>query len=184
LEILVNPGPDQKRYFIRTGILSGSSTYLKTQMEKGITTVRLPNISPVVFDFYVEWLYNGRSGIQAGFAHLADLWQVGHALKDTEFMNASIKELVHVGQPWVFSRTGWVRRFRSMAVEGTGLQCWLVDHIAANLGSSDLTSLRGELPYDLVFDVLEKVAQAAKSGRLLQPPKEVDEAKYYESTPE
>jgi len=154
-------------------------------------TVRLPDAVPSDFQIYIDRLYTPRlrpahvlnasteSSIPKYPATrrrlhrgLIGLWQLGDYSGDLDFQRSAMNDLLHFGRHGPMLDQAYLLDLLDEIPSGSGLYCWLVDHVAAFVKPLELDDLQDSLSTDFVYDVLRRTMSLLRSKSLVTNPDE------------
>lgn len=182
--IVVLVGRAEERFTIHKEIICARSKFSRAActerwLEGQQKTVRLPEISQVAFQHYVDWIYTNDLALQditQGFLPSVMLYLLGSYLDDMKFRNKSMELLVAVDDKLVETHPSCMSR--QLIWENTApnslLRKWLIENTARR-SSRCLTKNYTEVPIELWQQVVVKLKQMVEQGTKGVPQKASDD---------
>ncbi|KAF2661159.1 hypothetical protein K491DRAFT_674139 [Lophiostoma macrostomum CBS 122681] len=109
IKVIVGPDPEdplfnytQRTFFVPAALLSSNSTFFAAKLAAGNTTIHLPDFTPTMFQYFVDFTHSNIFSLNKNAADFAllpahvDAWVLGFALGSSVFMAAAMKTLYSI----------------------------------------------------------------------------------------
>lgn len=184
--------------WVHQDVISRSSAFIKTQLEKGTIVlmgeIKLPRLDAYrlaklsELKDYIHWLYTGAVANSFGdsCAALAGQWKIGLWLRDLDYANAVMdKLLMREYDDGVTLFSGFEDHLEE-GLQGSKLWHWAVDSIGTVASTANMGRLRFPLittevlsGEDFLMDVFMKVLSRIEDPEKHQIPVIADREKYH-----
>lgn len=192
-------GSDEYAFTVHERLLCDHANFFKAacsaEWKEGQTrTVRLPPATPAHFEIYLDCLYSqqkvdvtqkltallAEEGVSYSYQddiqplqiidNLCDLWRLADYILDIDFQNTVLKNLLMHDLPQrrlILPAT--IRNVITNSPKESGLQRWMMDHLAQFVAVADLDKMHEWLPADVIFELLKKVVPCRHVNKSLVP---------------
>lgn len=187
--IVVLVGRAEERFTVHKEIICAKSKFFKAActerwLEGQQKTIRLPEVIPQIFQYYVDWVYTNnisKDGLPGSHQPCIRMYLLGTYLNDVKFQNKSMELIVALNDKLVNTHPGIgsAQLIWENTTPDSLLRKWFVDNIAQKVSSDFLASEYADMPTEAIHQLAVKLKQTIEHGPMAATPRIPQKASDY-----